>query len=242
MQLVSATQPDWTERRQAIANWIQFVGDFGQIDVDALLPCIEDNAFVEAVEAVLKAAGRPWASFEHVRDFCVQRLYGEKSIAHTGPPRPRHRVTPFSVPMELLRSVFTFKDHRGRDQSEFVPGRLRIREESFVLDVPMNGEADHRFLVTQDQMLLLTTVWARVVPPIEPLRHRVEIIDEGANRRQDMLLWALVTEPQPLFLPLSPNTSVNVRVRPGWAPQSNENTPPIHVLMSFEGWSYLGGW
>jgi hypothetical protein len=240
MQLVNAAQPDWAERRQTIANWIQFVGDFGQIDVDQLLVRVEDNTFVEAIEAVLKAGGRPWAAFEHVRDFCVNALYGEKPVARTGPPRPRHRVTPFSVPMELLRSVFTSQNRGSRGyQAEFTPGRLRIHEESFVLDVPMNGEAGHHFRILQEQFLL-TTVWARVVPPIEPLRHHVEIVDEGANRRQDMLLWALVAEPQPLFLPLPPHSSVNIRVRSNT--DELRELPPMHVLMSLEGWAYLGGW
>lgn len=224
---VNQTQAD---RRCVVLELLAFIRDFNHLDTTQLiLRAQADFEFVEACEAVLQSAVGPWRSVDALRDFCVQALTGfpPTTIEFMERVRPRHRVSPFSIPFELLQAVMP---HRG----QFDAHRLRTlayNSENQLRTGTSSVEAGYQ--VPCDQWWLVTTAWARVITTV-PLNSstRVEFHDLGANRTLHFgLLQALVEEPMPCLWQLAPNGFCRTIIH------SNAHEPTT-VILAIEGWIY----
>ncbi len=228
---VARSHQSLDDRRRVVVDLLTFIHDFNQLDTTLLIDKAQaDFEFVEAAETILQSAVGPWKSIEALRDFAVQALGGEKPmpVRDMERVRPRGRVSPFSVPFDLLRAVVP---HRG----QFNPAKLRSLSKVVELELPDGRTWDHELQVPQDQWWLVTTMWARAVPGYSRYRGvKIEVQDTGANRiLHDGPLQALYEEPMPCFWPLLPNTALRPTVR-GY----EHDYAPMMVLIAFEGWIY----
>lgn len=227
---VVRTGQNHDDRRRIVVDMLQFIHDFNQFDTTRLiLQAREDFKFVEAVEAVLMTAVGPWKSVEALRDFAVQRLTGMPPlpVEISERVRRRDRLSPFSVPYDLLRAIVP---HRG----QFDPGRLRLLVKNWAVELPRQAKLPLLY-VPQDQWWLVTTMWARAVPWHPAYRHVVvHIHDEGTNRAlYDGPLPMLQEEAQPCWWPIAPNSALA-----GNLSGSNEE-PQMTLFLVIEGWMYL---
>ena len=225
---VARAHQNHEERRQVVIDLLDFIHDFNKLDTTLLVDkALADFKFVEAAEAVLQAAVGPWKSVDALRDFCVQALYGEKRPNIAERTRPG-RVTPFSVPYELLRAV-------APNPSQFHPHKLRTLNKPQTLEIPPQGTDWFGLQVPQDQWWLVTTVWARAVPHRVGL-NRVDIeFEDAASGRyvHNGKLWALLEEPMPSFWPLVRNSFLRCTLR-NW----HHIEEPVGLLIVVEGWCY----
>jgi len=224
------------DRRRVVVDLLKFIHDFNQLDTTLLIAKVYDSdmKFVEAAEAVLQSAVGPSRSIEALRDFAVQALTGEKPlpVREMDRIRPQHRVTPFSVPYELLRAIVP---HRG----QFDPHRLRSLNKTDMLELP-STRPEWTHAVSQDQWWLVTTIWVRAVPYRPALqRVRLDIRDQGSQRiLHEGPLGVLLEEPMPCFWPFPPNSYLRLLFR-GYDEQTpSECRDPTTLLMAIEGWSY----
>lgn len=225
---------DLDTRRMAVGDWLQFVRDFGRLDVGPLIQrAAIDDEFVAAIEAAVASGTTASAAYDALRDFCVQHLYGDER--RDDPPRhpyrplyatdqPRTvRATPYSVPVALLKGIFR----------EFHPGRLRIESAQTTLDVGAQSEERWHRIQNQNRVTLFTGIWGRVFPaPVEPLTGEVALLEAHVNYRWDLALLALVTDYTPLFLPMPPSGSLEVRIR-------SYAEAPFKLHLFLEGWTHL---
>jgi hypothetical protein len=224
------------ERRRVVVDLLDFIHDFNKLDTTLLIQKANDDfKFVEAAEAVLESAIGPWKSVEALRDFAVQALSGEKPQQERDMERvrPRGRVSPFSVPFSLLRTM-------APNPGQFDPRNLRSLSETDSLEVAgdiCGGDQRFRSIrVIRDEAWLVTTMWARVLPTVSPVSD-IQVHDMGANRILHRgKLWALTVEPMPCFWWLPPHSELEVKL----TRQRPEPHGTLTVLLAVEGWRYVG--
>jgi hypothetical protein len=235
VRLATVTKPH-DERRQYVVDLLKFIHDFNSLDTTLLIEKAHaDFAFVEAAEAVLLTKTGAWNSVDALRDFCVHALTGEQppTKALTDRIRPHQRVTPFSVPYELLRAVVP-------NRSSFDPSRLRTLSLADAITVAPQVESDlhQRVQLPQNEWWLVTTLWARALPHAPWFdKLNVRVVDMGSNRiLHEGKLWALFEEPMPCFWSLGPSSMLEIGVRV-WRDQKTlkEDTT---LMFAIEGWRY----
>ena len=217
------------ERQEVVSELLYFIRDFYGLDTTLLQHrLLDEPKFLEAAEAVLQTAVGPWKSVDALRDFAVQSLYGEKPVDKALVERIRPgRVSPFSVPYALLRSL-------APNPGQFDPHKLTTLSVADAKDYQGLSGEETRWEVRPHtgEHWLVTTVWARTVPKM-PLATRIRFHDFGSNRiLHDGSLWALTTEPMPCFWWLPAGTPLEAMM----TRQRDES--PTTVLLAIEGWRY----
>lgn len=233
---VARSHQNLDDRRRVVVDLLTFIRDFNNLDTTLLIDRVYDSdmKFVEAAEAVLMSAVGAWRSIEALRDFAVQALTGEKPLAvrEMDRIRPQHRVTPFSVPYELLRAIVP---HRGQFDSQ----RLRSLNKTNTLELP-SGRPEWTHAIPQDQWWLVTTIWVRAVPyrpALQPVR--LDVRDEGSQRiLHEGPLGVLLEEPMPCFWQLPPNSYLRILFRGYEEIYQPEHRDSTALLMAIEGWTY----
>ena len=222
------------ERRKRIIDLLTFIHDFNELDTTLMIEQARDNvAFVEAAEAVLESAVGPTNSIEALRGFCIQAMMG------SAPPqrrdlervRPRMRVSPYSVPLELLRT--------------FIGGNFDIRNlstfaETVNFDLPYafeTGGALVIWMTPQDEWRLVTTLWVRLVGATNDSLKvlRLSAYDEGSRRRLfDGRLGVFAEEPMACCWQFPPNSAFKVEIT-----SANFTCDETIALVACEGWRYM---
>jgi hypothetical protein len=220
------------ERREVVAELLQFIHDFNRLDTTALIEKVHaDQKFLEAAEAVLLAAVGPWKSVDALRDFAVQNLYGEKPSPESLAERIRPgRVSPFSVPYALLRAM-------APNPGQFDPHQLRSLSVAEALQSNGYAGEEQRWDVRApgSEVWLVTTMWARTIPKKSTVT-KVRVVDQGSNRiLHEGKLWAMIDDPMPCFWWLPPHTPLEITIT------RQREEAPIEVLFAIEGWRYLRG-
>lgn len=224
-----ATNRTLDERRQYVAEMLDFIRDFNKLDTTLVKQRVwNDQKALEAAEAVLAAGVGAWKSIEALRDFCVQTMFGEKPPdGFTGSTATR--VSPFSVPLPLLRAMAPN------------PGNFDVSTQLRSLNLvdtislgSLAGEEKHwTKLVPQGEAWLVTSIWARGVPTT-PRYTRVTAQDVGSNRiLYDGLLWAWSIEAMPCFWWFSPYSPIEIRFT-----RQREDVE-AEVLLVVEGWRFM---
>ncbi len=216
------------ERREVVAELLKFIRDFNGLDTTVLVAKLDDQKFLEAAEAVLQSAVGPWKSIDALCDFAVQALYGERPVDKALVERARPgRVSPFSVPLPLLRSL-------APNPGQFDIRNLRTLSMADALRCEGLVGEDTRWSVqvTPGEAWLVTTMWAQALP--KKLRHsQIRIVDLGANRiLHDGKLWALLSEQMPCFWWLGPHTPLEMLIT------RQREEQPTEILLALEGWRY----
>lgn len=216
------------ERREVVVELLHFIRDFNGLDTTVLVEKTADLTFLEAAEAVLKSAVGPWKSVDALRDFAVQALYGERPADKALVERARPgRVSPFSVPLPLLRSL-------APNPGQFDIRNLRTLSMADALRCEGVVGEDTRWSVqvTPGEAWLVTTMWAQALP--KKLRYsQIRIVDLGANRiLHDGKLWALLSEQMPCFWWLGPHTPLEMLIT------RQREEQPTEILLALEGWRY----
>lgn len=221
------------ERREVVAELLKFIRDFNGLDTTVLVAKLDDQKFLEAAEAVLQSAVGPWKSIDALRDFAVQALYGERpaDLALAERIRPRDRMTPFSVPLSILKSVapnpaqFNMRDLRTLCLSQALSSTGYAGE-----------ELASQNLVNQGEQWLVTSMWARTIPAL-PRNTQVRVTDQGSMRiLHEGPLWAFVTETVPCFWVLPRSSMLDVRF------SRQREDAPCEIMTVIEGWRYSLGY
>jgi len=217
------------QRQEAVTELFMFIRDFFGLDTTTLVArTLNEPKFLEAAEAVLQSAVGPWKSVDALRDFAVQALYGEKPADKSLADRARGRVSPFSVPFALLRSLapsgqFDARNLRTLSIAEALDCNGYVGEETRWETKPHGGEN-----------WLITTVWARVIPKTR--KHtKIRFTNVGENRiLHEGRLTALTIDAMPCFWWLPGYTPIEVLM----TRQQLEDETPSTVMLAIEGWRY----
>ena len=227
---VARSHQSHDDRRRVVVDLLTFIHDFNQLDTTLLIAKAHaDFKFVEAAEAILQSAIGPWRSVEALRDFAVQALSGEKppAVRDLERARPRGRVSPFSVPFELLRAM-------APNPGTFNLSQLQSLSETASIEFEGYAGAEDRWpmMSPRGEAWLVTTVWARVIPTFSTVT-TIEIRNPGDDRILHRgKLWGLVVEPMPCFWWLPPYHSLDVKLT------RQQPEPPAGALIAIEGWRY----
>lgn len=226
---VARTSESIEQRQEVVAELFRFIQDFFGLDTTMLQNrVLAEQKFLEAAEAVLQTAVGPWKSVDALRDFAVQMLHGERPADRSLADRARGRVSPFSVPFALLRSLapggqFDARNLRTLSVAEALDVNGYIGEETRWESRPNGGEN-----------WLVTTVWARVIPKTLKAT-KIRFINVSENRiLHEGKLWALTVEPMPCFWWLPGHTPLEVVM----TRQQIEDESPSTVMLAIEGWRY----
>lgn len=229
MALAVHSKDDFVDRRRTILGWLTFVQDFGNLDVAQLITKVAaDDTFVEAVEAVLHSQYRPWAAFEAVRDFCISQLVSN-GVKSNIPITPRTRVSPFSVPTELL-----YAWARDIAPNFNVARDLRMVNRQVVVEVMAGKDAVSPMVqLNQDEYWLVTTLSAQVLPEVTGHNHRIRITDVGVCRELfDGKLYGL-HDAVPCFFPVERCSALRIEVHDV---QQEKSDGDIAIIFTIEGW------
>jgi hypothetical protein len=215
--------------QELVRDWLVFVGDFGNVNVSALLKRVEqDPEFVAAAEAVILTESRTWPQFEVFRDFCLQQLRGaDGALPEPRRRMPRQRISPFSVPMELVQSMVT-------SRADFDVNRLRTL--SVVASITNNGHFEQSYVlnVPAQEMWVVTNWWARSDGHRDFQNYRAELIEMGRSEiLTKIAVKPLLEDSLPLFSPVTPNSALDVRLK---TEHHNQNTFRLDITV--EGWRY----
>lgn len=221
------------DRRRIVVDMLTFIHDFRDLDTTSLIQkAHEDFKFVEAAEAVLQTAVGAWKSVEALCDFCVHHMFGDKppdpaTVDHI---KPRGRVSPFSVPFELIRAM-------APNPGQFDPHRLRsLSHEGSTQFNGFIGE-DRRWdaRTPQTEAWLVTGMRAFALPD-RPTNTTFRVTDQGSNRiLHEGKVWPLFVEPTPCFWWLPPVSFLE------FAFTRQREDPETELLLIIEGWRYLMG-
>lgn len=218
------------ERRGRVIDWLRFIRDFGCVDTTSLIERAGvDDDFLDAVEVIAETGDNAATVYDAVRSFAVQLLLRERPLLpeldEPAPPQPMAvRVSPHSVPVELLRECFKV----GSDH-DFILGRLGIRTWSGTLTD--NGAWTE--YIGRSQMGLLTTIWCRIFPmPDTPLDAELIFNEVATNRVSRIPLLSTLLDYVPLFVVMSPNSGFDIRV------DSLQGDPAPLIKVFVEGWTY----
>lgn len=232
MRVVRAHHKD-EDRRRTVVDMLTFIRDFRDLDTTALIKKAHDDfKFVEAAEAVLQSAVGAWKSVEALCDFCVHHMFGDTPVDPDTAERirPRGRVSPFSVPFELLRAM-------APNPGQFNPHQLKsLSEERSVKFNGYIGE-DRRWdmRVPRSEAWLVTTMRAFALPE-RPTQTTFRVTDQGANRiLHEGRVWPLLVEPVPCFWWLGPVSFIEA------AFTRQQPDPETELVFIIEGWRYLTG-
>lgn len=221
------------ERRKRVIDLLTFIHDFNELDTTILIEQARSNvAFVEAAEAVLESAVGPTNSLDALRGFCIQAMMGlaPQPRSDMDRVRPRMRVSPYSVPLELLRAFIG---------GNFDIGRLSTFAETINFDLPYAFEAGGAhaiWLTPQDEWRLVTTLWVRLVGATNDCLKvlRLSAYDEGAQRRLfDGRLGVFAEEPMACCWQFPPNSAFKVEIT-----SANFTCDETIALVACEGWRY----
>lgn len=218
------------ERRQIVIDLLDFIHDFNRLDTTLLVSRVMDDVkFLEAAEAVLVSAVGPWKSVDALRDFCVHNLTGERApiVGLADRIRPRERVTPFSVPLPLLKAMapnpgqFDMRDLKTLSVAQALSANGYVGEELSFSNMVPTGEA-----------WLVTSMWARTIPTL-PKATRVTVVDQGTMRiLHDGPLWTFVADSIACFWHLPRASMIDVRFT------RQREDEPTEIMMVIEGWRY----
>lgn len=218
------------QRQEVVTELFGFIHDFFGLDTTTLvMKTLSEQKFLEAAEAVLQSAVGPWKSIDALKDFAVQALYGERPADRSLADRARPgRVSPFSVPFALLRSL--------APSGQFDPRNLRTLSVAEALDCNGYVGEETRWETKPNggENWLVTTVWVRVIPKMLK-QTKIRFTNVGDNRiLHEGKLWALAVEPMPCFWWLPGYTPLEVVM----TRQRLEDETPSTVLIAIEGWRY----
>lgn len=223
-----ATNKTLDERRQYVVDLLDFIRDFNRLDTTFIKQRIWDDVkTLEAAEAVLSSAVGAWRSIEALRDFCVQTMIGEKPLE--GTTERAARVSPFSVPVQLLRAM-------APNPGNFnIHSQLKSLSFTDVVNVGTYIGEEQRWekLVTGGENWLVTSIWARGIPTT-PKFTRAIVTDLGANRLlHDGSIRAWTVDAMPCFWFLPSHTPLEIRFT-----RQREDVE-TELLLVVEGWRYL---
>jgi hypothetical protein len=236
VRVANALNKTFDERRDFVAEMLIFIRDFNKLDTELLVEKVyADDKFLEAAEAVLQSAVGPWKSMEALRDFAVQALYGEKPPLEGLTDRIRRsegsRVSPFSVPFAFLRAL-------APNPGQLDVRRLSSLSQAEAIDVNGNVGEENRWevRVPGGQAWLVTTLWARMLPPRHTPKAKVTVTNFADNRiLHEGRFWALAVEPMPCFWWLHHHSTLEIRLT------RQQQEEPHSVLLAIEGWRYTLG-
>ena len=215
------------QRQEVVTELFNFIRDFFGLDTTSLvMKTLDDQKFLEAAEAVLQSAVGPWKSVDALRDFAVQMLYGEKPADKSLADRTRGRVSPFSVPFQLLRAL--------APNGQFNPRELRTLSVAETLDCNGYAGEEQRWETRphSGEVWLVTTMWARVIPRVDKsTKIRVYNIGENCILHEGRL-WALAADAMPCFWWFPGYTPIEVTLT------RQQETEPTTVMIAIEGWRY----
>lgn len=216
------------KRRGLVIDWLRFIRDFGHLDTNLLIArAAKDDDFVDAVETVAATGSTAAEVFDAVRNFVVQHSFHDCNDK-VSRPTTDPRLSPFSVPLELLRKVF---GPGGGHSDGFNPKRLRVNTWTAVLN---NDGPNAREILRQNTLTLLTTCWARLFPRrllAEPIIGDMQLVQTGPNTYWKIPLLAALTDRVPLFLFFGPNDGYVLS-----PPRPMDGSVMIYVFL--EGWMY----
>lgn len=222
------------ERRNRVIDWLKFIRDFGRVDTTLLISRAgTDDDFLDAVEAIAATGGNAATVYDAVRSFAVQLLLREVPLHEQDTPAPlpaAARISPHSVPVELLRECFN-----AGELHDFIPARLHINTWQGTLS-DYGTWTQH---LGRAQMALLTTIWCRAFPmpsdsptPALPPDVELRFLEVSSNRGFRIPLLPTLIDYVPLFVLIAPSGGFDIRLELLEAGQS----PLVKVFV--EGWTY----
>lgn len=226
---VARTGETIEQRQEVVTELFNFIRDFFGLDTTTLVArTLNEQKFLEAAEAVLQSAVGPWKSVDALRDFAVQSLYGERPADRALIDRARpNRVSPFSVPFPLLRTL--------APNGQFDPRNLRTLSIAEALEYSGYAGEETRWEAkpSSSENWLVTTMWVRVIPKVGKAT-RIRVTNIGENRiLHDGRLQALTIDAMPCFWWLPGYTPIEVMLT------RQQQEEPSTVMLAIEGWRYM---